>query len=232
MQGLRKHLALAIALAISGVAAACGSSTPGPETPADKTTETTPGDTGEKKDGATPTTDGTGTPPPAGTGATAATPSKGKPSTPIQASKMLEDVKKTGVNLAKVGELEKIPLAQKKKLMPLFQKALGYEACTGCHVDGDYKKETRNIKITRGMWKHFVAEVRDEKGGAVFCDTCHDGTAKNLDRSDRKALEKFMEDEYEHKLTRADKKDNECSSCHGDAMEMKIIEKLWGISAK
>ena len=35
--------------------------------------------------------------------------------------------------------------------------------------------------------------------------------------------------DYVGKLTHADKKDQECGSCHGDAFEVKIIEKLWGI---
>jgi hypothetical protein len=85
------------------------------------------------------------------------------------------------------------------------------------------------MKVARGMWNHFVAPLRDEKGGAVFCDSCHGGAKLVLNRADKKAVEKFMEDEYEHKLTRADKKDNECGTCHGDAMELKIIEKLWNI---
>ncbi|UQA58726.1 multiheme c-type cytochrome [Polyangium aurulentum] len=234
MVGTRKSLALVIALAISGVAAACGPSNP-PDTAADKQQDTAPAGTGTQDTTTPPAGSKDPQPTPPATGAPSGTaeapaPKPGKGSTPIKESKMLEDVKKAGVNLAKTTTLDKIPLGQKKKLMPLFQKALGYKDCQGCHVEGDFKKETRNIKITRGMWDHYVAAMRDEKGGAVFCDTCHEGTPKNLDRSDRKAMEKFMEDEYEHKLTRADKKDNECSTCHGDAMELKIIEKLWGIA--
>lgn len=241
MVGIHKHVSLVAALLIASVAAACGGgTTTPPDTANDKKgdqTATTGGGTdtakpdgakpdGDKPDGAKP--DSTGEvkkpdPPPV---------AAGKKSTPIRESKMLEDVKKAGVDLKKIPDFDKMPLATKKKLMPLFQKAMGYADCQGCHVKDDFKAETRHIKITRGMWKHFVVAVRDEKGGAVFCDTCHDGNEKNLDRSDRKAMEKFMEDEYEHKLTRADKKDNECSSCHGDAMEMKIFEKVWGIPAK
>jgi hypothetical protein len=232
----RKSLALVIALAISGVAAACGPAAP-PDTAADKQDTASPTDATPDKASPGPTGDPGATPagPTPGGGGTseaAPAPAKGKGSTPLKMSQMLEDVKKAGVNLAKAGTLEKMPMGQKKKLMPLFQKALGYKDCQGCHVEGDFKKETYNIKVTRGMWNHYVAELRDEKGGAVFCDTCHAEGPKNLDRADRKAVEKFMEDEYEHKLTRADKKDNECSSCHGDTMELKIIEKVWGIAKK
>lgn len=244
MVGIHKHVSLVAALFIAGVAAACGGGTATPpDTANDKKgdqTATTGGGTdaakpdgagtdkpdGAKPDGAKP--DATGEvkkpdPPPA---------AAAKKSTPHRESKMLEDVKKAGIDLKKIPDFDKMPLAAKKKLMPLFQKAMGYSDCQGCHVKDDFKAETRHIKITRGMWKHFVVAVRDEKGGAVFCDTCHDGNEKNLDRSDRKAMEKFMEDEYEHKLTRTDKKDMECTTCHTDTMEMKIIEKVWGIAAK
>jgi hypothetical protein len=153
--------------------------------------------------------------------------------TPVGPSKYIDDVKRIGIDLKKATELEKIGLSDKKKLMPFFQKSMGYDACTGCHAEGgDYKQVTRNMKITRGMWKSFVVALRDDKGNAVFCDSCHQGKAKVLNRSDKKALQKFMEDEYEHKLTRADKKDNACTSCHGDEMETKIIEKIWKIAAK
>jgi hypothetical protein len=239
MVGIHKHISLVAALLIAGVAAACGGGgTTPPDTANDQKAATTTGGgtdavktdgTGTdavKTDGAKP--DATGDvkkpdPPPA---------AAAKKSTPHRASAMLEDVKKAGIDLKKIPEFDKMPLSAKKKLMPLFQKAMGYADCQGCHVKDDFKAETRHIKITRGMWKHFVVAVRDEKGGAVFCDSCHDGSDKNLDRSDRKAMEKFMEDEYEHKLTRTDKKDMECATCHTDAMEMKIIEKVWGIAAK
>jgi hypothetical protein len=241
MVGIHKHVSLVAALFIAGVAAACGGGTTTPvDTAADKKgeqTATTGGGTdGAKPDGANPDGAKPDGAKPDGTGDAkkpdAPPAAAGKPSTPIRASKMLDDVKKAGVDLKKIPELEKMPLSVKKKLMPLFQKSMGYADCQGCHVKDDFKAETRHIKITRQMWKHFVVALRDEKGGAVFCDTCHDGSDKNLDRTDRKAVEKFMEEEYEHKLTRADKKDNECTSCHTDTMEMKIIEKVWGIAAK
>ena len=247
MVGIQKHVSLVLALFVAGVAGACGGGTPNPDTANDKKggdTASTGGGTDAKPDGAGTDAKPDGAKPDGATGdkkPDGATGDKkpdappaaaAKPSTPIRASKMLEDVKKAGIDLKKIPDFDKMPLAAKKKLMPLLQKSMGFADCQGCHVKDDFKAETRNLKITRGMWKNFVVAVRDEKGGAVFCDTCHDGSPKNLDRSDRKAMEKFMEDEYEHKLTKADKKEMECSTCHGDAMEMKIIEKVWGIPAK
>jgi hypothetical protein len=140
------------------------------------------------------------------------------------------ELKKIGLNLDKIPELEKLPLAQKKKVMPLLQKSLGYDTCQGCHAEGDFKKETRNMKVAREMWRHFVVPLRSEKGGTLFCDSCHNGKEHVLARADKKAVQAFMEAEYEHKLAQASKAEMECGTCHGDAMETKIIEKLWKIS--
>lgn len=235
----KKHLALAFVLALSGVAAACGGgSTPPPDTANDQKTDGTQTDkpadpgAGDAKPAGDAQPGGDTKPADPGAGGTAATPPAGKGSTNIKQSQMLEDIKKIGLAPDKLADLPKIPLAQKKKLMPLFQKALGYKDCNGCHVEGDYKAETRKIKITRGMWKNFVVALRDEKGGAVFCDTCHDGNEHNLDHSNKEALEKFMDEQYEDKLSRADKKDMECGTCHGDPFEGDIITKVWGIAKK
>lgn len=218
---------LALTFVLSSAAlAACGPPPPavGPEngTPTAPTGVTAP--TAAPGVSATPTAGPTASPPVA---------PAGKPNTPVQHSKLVEDAKKLGIDFKKVPDIEKIPLDQKKKLMPLFVKALGYESCNGCHAEGgDFKKETHNLKVARGMWNHFVKTMRDDAGNAVFCDSCHSGQQKILNREDKTALKKFMETDYEDKLTRADKKENGCATCHGDAMETKIIEKLWGVASK
>ncbi|XYH92404.1 multiheme c-type cytochrome [Sorangium sp. So ce1128] len=230
-----KHAALALALWMGAFAGACGSATPPPETAADKDDfdgESSPGD-----DSATA---GSESAKPAKSDKTASkdkdaeadegdedeAPAK---STPIQATKFEADLKKIGINLKKIPELEKLPTAQKKKVMPLLQKALGYDTCQSCHAEGDFKKETRDMKVAREMWRHFVVPLRSESGGTLFCDSCHAGNEHVLNRKDKKALQAFMEEEYQNKLARANKEDMECGTCHGDAMETKIIEKLWNI---
>jgi hypothetical protein len=235
MNATTKTLGLTFALAIAALGAACGPSLPPTETPSGASTATpeaggAPSATPEAAPSAGPSAA------PAASGAPAAGPvsAAGGPSgnTPLGPSKYLEDVKKIGIDLKKATELEKIALSEKKKLMPLFQKSLGYDSCSGCHVEGDYKQATRNMKIARGMWKSFVAALRDEKGNPVFCDSCHQGKAKLLNRADNDGVQKFMKSDYQDKLTRADKKDHECSTCHGEGMEMKIIEKIWKVPAK
>jgi hypothetical protein len=152
----------------------------------------------------------------------------------LSATKYQAELKKLGFDGKKAMlDLEKMDLPTKKKLMPLFQKALGYESCNGCHAgDGDYHTTTRNMKVTRKMWSQFVSALRDDTGGLVFCDSCHNGAERILNRTDKKAVGKFMHDDYTAKLTRADKQRNECTSCHGTPMQPDIIAKQWGIAAK
>ncbi len=218
-------LLLAVAVA-TGAAMACGPSTP----PAGDPTATGTAPT------STAAPDGTGSDDPsAGGGAPAPTPAPAEPKAkthepvPVSPSQMLADLKKIGIDLKKVPELKKIPLAQKKKLMPLFQKSLGMESCEGCHVEGDFKKETKNIKMARAMWDNYVRNLRDDKGGTLFCDSCHNGKEHLLPRGDKDAMNKFMTEQYEQKLTRADGEDHGCATCHTDTMEFHIFKDVWGI---
>jgi hypothetical protein len=150
--------------------------------------------------------------------------------TPIGETKLLTGVKQLGVDVRK--PLGSLPNAKKKELMNFFVKALGYEDCQGCHIGDDYERETRNMKITRKMWETFIMPLRDAQGGTLFCDSCHAGKAKPLDRANDDGLKKLMETDYQGKITRADKKEHDCSTCHGSGPEPKIIEKLWGIKPK
>ncbi len=149
---------------------------------------------------------------------------------PIQPSKLVDDARRLGVDFKQT--FASMSFQQKKKVMPLFVKSLGYEGCTGCHVDGDFDKETRNMKVARAMWDHFVVGLRDAQGAPIFCDTCHGGREKSLDRSSPDGIKKVMETDYQGKLTRADKKPHDCSGCHGNPPELAVIEKVWHIAAK
>ncbi len=132
----------------------------------------------------------------------------------IVPSKMIADIKAIGIDLDKAPNLSAIDLPHKRKLMPFFVKALGMSNCAGCQS---------------AMWTHFVQGLRAKGGGALFCDSCHQGRQKLLARGDKKALAKFMEANYQDKLERADKKDHSCETCHSDPFEGKVFAKLWGI---
>jgi hypothetical protein len=79
------------------------------------------------------------------------------------------------------------------------------------------------------MWNTYVVELRDAKGGPLLCDACHQGKQKLLAREDKEALSKFMEENYEQKLTMASGDSHGCTTCHGSDLEMKIFEKMWNV---
>jgi hypothetical protein len=237
MNGMMKSFGLVCALTAASVLAACGSAPPPVETP--PTPTATPEATATP---ATPpaSTSSAATPPPASTGSApspSAPPAASMPATntPLQPSKLIAAVKEAGIDLNKPPKFDKIPDGTKKKLMKSFVTALGYSGCNGCHQGdatgavADYKVSTRNMKIAKKMWDEFVVAHRDEKKGAIFCDTCHVGNAKILNRADKKAVSEFMDSNYKDRLKLANKKDNDCATCHGDSMETHIIEKIWGI---
>ena len=227
-----KTSALMLSLALAAFGAACG---PPPPVDAPPSPASAPVVAVTSPPATTPTALPTAAPTVAPTAAPIALP-PGMPATsaPLSATKFAAELKKLGFDGVKpMPDLEKMDLAAKKKLMPLFTKALGYTECTGCHAaDGDYRTSTRNMKISRKMWSQFVVAARDEKGGMLFCDSCHNGATKILNRVDRKAVGGFMHANYVAKITRADKQENTCATCHSTPLQPDILSKLWGIAAK
>ncbi len=215
----RTYLALLAASMLGGALAACGGGAPAPQAPS--TDMTASADAGSPPVAA-----------PAGVDASApsVTPPAAIVDVDIVPSKMIADIKAIGIDLASPGDLSKMDVSKKKKLMPFFVKALGMSGCDGCHVAGDFKAPTHNKQMASAMWTHFVRDLRASGGGAMFCDSCHQGKQKLLDRSDKKALSKFMTANYQDKLQRADKKDHTCDTCHTGAFEGKIFAKLWKIA--
>src|SRR5258707_3010122 len=171
----RAHCSLLVASMLGGALAACGGGAPVPQSPSTEIASS-PGDAGTppvvaepaKPDGAAPSA-----PTPPG-------PAGAVVSTEIVPSKMIADIKAIGVDLASPGDLSKIDMSKKKKLMPFFVKALGFSGCEGCHVAGDFKAPTHNKQMASSMWAHFVRDLRAKGGGAMFCDSCHQGKQKLL----------------------------------------------------
>ncbi len=178
MAARMKHAALALALWMGAFAGSLRLQQPPPETAADKNDfdgESSPDEGKATADAegakpAKPEKDAEAHRAPGGARGSAK-------STPLQATKFEADLKKIGINLKKIPELEKLPAGQKKKVMPLLQKALGYDTCEGCHVEGDFKKETRNMKVAREMWRNFVAPLRSESGGTSSATAATPGTS-------------------------------------------------------
>ena len=144
---------------------------------------------------------------------------------------MAADLQAIGIDLADPGELVTMDATKKRKLMPLFVKSLGMQNCLGCHVEGNFKADTHNKRMAGAMWNHFVAPCARRRAAPLFCDSCHQGKQKLLDRSDAKVLSVFMRTNYEDKLERKDHQDHSCETCHSDPFERKIFAQVWKISS-
>jgi hypothetical protein len=214
------HAALAVTLV-----AACGGGAPPPATPPQKT-ETVPAPTGAGTAAVTTPP----APPSSSTGAAPSPPHALTASVAFGPSQMLGELKTIGVDPTHPGDLSKMEMSKKRKVMKLFVKALGMENCEGCHAPGDFKADTPKKKLAGGMWNHFVRGLKTKSGEPIFCDSCHQGHDELLVRSDKKALSAFMKANYEDKLDRTDKKDHSCETCHGDPFEGKVFAKLWKIA--
>lgn len=63
-------------------------------------------------------------------------------------------------------------------LMRSFNQALGVK-CNHCHVKTgkkfDYERWTKRKRIALRMYTDFVAKLKTQAGGAVTCNTCHQG---------------------------------------------------------
>ena len=185
---------------------------------------------------ATPTTTGTATttPTPSSTStqtqAPTATPEVIELKAPIP-SALVADLQALGLDAKNLPPIEKLEPKTLRGVMKLLAKSLGAK-CGDCHTEGDFAAPTRRKKIAAKMWDEFVAKLSLGLGQGpqgtqpLFCDSCHQGRIKQLDRSDKKALGKWMDANFAQKLVRKDGKDEACESCHVD-WDMTFLTK-WG----
>jgi hypothetical protein len=144
------------------------------------------------------------------------------------ATQMATDLTGLGIDVKSAPELSKLEPQKLRKVMQLFTKALGVK-CGDCHQEGDFAAPTPRKAIAENMWNQYVRQLAMADGSPLFCDSCHQGRMIILDRSDKKALGKWMDENFEHKLKRKDGKAHECSSpqCHGSDMDMRFIHEMW-----
>ncbi|HEX8789357.1 MAG TPA: cytochrome c3 family protein [Polyangiaceae bacterium] len=190
---------------------------------------------------ATPTASASATPTSSATPATTATPGPGPAPEVIEMkspipSAMVADLQALGLDAKNLPPIEKLEPKTLRGVMKLLAKSLGAK-CADCHTEGDFAAQTRRKKIAAKMWDEFVAKLSlglgqgsqtNNQGGGqpLFCDSCHQGRIKQLDRSDKKALGKWMDANFAQKLVRKDGKDEACESCHVD-WDMTFLAK-WG----
>ena len=134
---------------------------------------------------------------------------------PPMASAMVADLQALGLDAKNLPPIEKLEPKTLRGAMKLIARSLGAK-CTDCHVDGDFAASTRDKKIAAKMWDEFVGKLTMQGGAPLFCDSCHQGRFKLLDRGDKKALGKWMDASFVAPMTRKDGKTQECESCHVD----------------
>jgi hypothetical protein len=123
--------------------------------------------------------------------------------------------------------IEKLDAKALRGVMKLIAKSLGAK-CADCHAEGDFASPTPRKKVAAKMWDEFVVKLAFATDGSpIFCDSCHQGRVKQLDRTDKKVLGKWMDANFVDKLKRKDGKDHDCETCHVN-MDMRFINRWAG----
>ncbi len=143
---------------------------------------------------------------------------------PLTATAFEADLRRADLDPAQLPPFESLAPWQVRRVMSTFTRSLGL-ACTDCHDRQDHAASTRAKVVSVRMWNEMSRGYALEGGGAVFCDSCHQGQGRFLDRSDKKAIASYMSENYTGKLKRLDGKDVECETCHGDPFDGKILAK-------
>lgn len=117
----------------------------------------------------------------------------------------------------RLGTLKQEP-AKLKAVMRSFTLALGTD-CGGCHAKAgdkiDFEAPTANVRIAENMWEEWVTGLRVKGGAPIYCDSCHQGKASFLDRTDKASLSTWMTEELVGRLEKSDGSPLRCESCHG-----------------
>jgi len=138
---------------------------------------------------------------------------------------MATKLREIGVDPGALPPLNKLDAKTLRDVMNTFNKALGVK-CSHCH-DKDFKAPTANKAIAAHMWNDFTRALSIGDSATLYCDSCHVGRARFLDRRDPHALGAWMQSNYVEQLKRADGKDHGCETCHGDPFEGAILTKRW-----
>jgi hypothetical protein len=142
-------------------------------------------------------------------------------------SAMLADLEGLGLDPKNLPPIEKLDPKALRGVMKLIAKSLGAK-CGDCHRESDFALPTPRKKVAAKMWNEFVAKLAFAADGTpLFCDSCHQGRTKQLDRADKRALGEWMDANFVQKLKRKDEKENECETCHVD-MDMRFLNKWAG----
>jgi len=131
-----------------------------------------------------------------------------------------------GLDPERLPRLGDVPGAAMKPLMETFDDSLD-ACCEDCHVKNDPRAPTKAKRISGEMWQRFTRELVTQDGSPAYCDTCHKGAVRFLDRRDPAALRAWMRDNFVARLRKRDGGAVECATCHGEPFEPRIVDRLW-----
>ena len=140
---------------------------------------------------------------------------------PIAPSALGDDLRAAGLDPQSLPTFDRLSPRQRERVMSTFTRALGI-GCTDCHDRDDYLAPTREKRITVTMWND-LTRPNAMSGGVLYCDSCHLGARKVLDRRDKERVAAWMSDELVGRLERHDKKGVECETCHGDPFQPRFL---------
>src|SRR6185312_15648313 len=110
-----------------------------------------------------------------------------------------------GLDATALPPFDELDAPQVAAVMDTFTRALGL-GCADCH-EADAAVPTPRTRIAKKMWDRLARGLVRRDGGALYCDSCHDGRATFLDRSDARidgALGRWMQASYVTPLVRRD----------------------------
>lgn len=126
-----------------------------------------------------------------------------------------------GLDPRNLPAIEKLEPKALRGVMKLVAQSLGVK-CGRCHEESDFAATTRRTRIATRMWDEFVVKLAMADGAPLFCDSCHQGSVRQLDRHDAGALSTWMDGNFVAKLSRKDGATQTCETCHVD-MNMRLL---------
>jgi hypothetical protein len=139
---------------------------------------------------------------------------------PIVASQLMTKLTDAGLDVKNLPALDKMSQTQLQKVMNTFTKSLGWK-CNDCHEKSGFAAAHPMKNVARRMWDEYVRGISFE-GGALYCDSCHQGKGEFLDKSDKKVLAAWMDAEYTKRMKRHGQA-QACATCHGEPFNGDII---------
>lgn len=155
------------------------------------------------------------------------------PLSAIVPSKLVTDLQALGIDTNRLPTLDSVKQDPNKlrAVMNTFAKSLGVD-CNGCHAAGeggaglDYAASTPSKNVAWRMWERFVGGLAFADGTALYCDSCHQGNRRMLDRSDDTKVTAWMTANFVDKLRRRDGAVHSCETCHGTPFDRGFLS-LW-----